>query len=217
MGDGTNGVEEVAGWLAEADRVTVLTGAGISTDSGHPRLQGAEGRLDPQPGGRETLHAPELHERSRAYGSRRGRAAWSTRHGMPNRARAISLSRSWSQPATSRPSSPRTSTASIKRPEPQTTIIIEIHGTLRQVTCMSCGETRPDGARAGTRARRRGGSTSAGPAEASSSPPRSRSVRTSSQDDLIRGAGRRRGLRPVPGDRDFLDGRPGLLPAVETR
>ncbi len=41
-------LERVAGWLARANRVTVLTGAGISTDSGIPDYRG------PQASGPET-------------------------------------------------------------------------------------------------------------------------------------------------------------------
>lgn len=36
-------VEEVAGWIADADRVTVLTGAGVSTASGIPDFRGPQG------------------------------------------------------------------------------------------------------------------------------------------------------------------------------
>src|SRR5438270_650602 len=36
-------IDEVRGWLAEASRVLVLTGAGISTDSGIPDFRGPQG------------------------------------------------------------------------------------------------------------------------------------------------------------------------------
>ena len=36
-------IEEVAGWIDEAQRVAVLTGAGISTDSGIPDFRGPKG------------------------------------------------------------------------------------------------------------------------------------------------------------------------------
>ena len=36
-------VERVAGWLEGARSVTVLTGAGISTDSGIPDVRGTDG------------------------------------------------------------------------------------------------------------------------------------------------------------------------------
>ncbi len=36
-------LEQVRGWLAAARRVVVLTGAGISTDSGLPDFRGPQG------------------------------------------------------------------------------------------------------------------------------------------------------------------------------
>src|SRR5947199_942243 len=43
-------MQDVVGWLREADRITVLTGAGISTDSGIPDYRGPNGlwRKDPE-------------------------------------------------------------------------------------------------------------------------------------------------------------------------
>ena len=36
-------IQEVRRWIAEAERVVVLTGAGISTESGIPDFRGPEG------------------------------------------------------------------------------------------------------------------------------------------------------------------------------
>src|ERR687893_2723695 len=36
-------IEQVRGWVAEAERIVVLTGAGISTDSGIPDFRGPNG------------------------------------------------------------------------------------------------------------------------------------------------------------------------------
>ena len=49
----TEDLETVRGWVTSSNRIVVLTGAGISTDSGIRRLPGAERRLDEEPGGRE--------------------------------------------------------------------------------------------------------------------------------------------------------------------
>ena len=54
-------VERVSGavpdWLTAARRICVLTGAGISTDSGIPDFRGPNGRVDPRPGRREARDA----------------------------------------------------------------------------------------------------------------------------------------------------------------
>ena len=42
--------ETVAGWIRESDRVVVLTGAGISTESGIPDFRGPEGVWTRNPG-----------------------------------------------------------------------------------------------------------------------------------------------------------------------
>lgn len=51
------------GWAREITRLTVLTGAGISTDSGIPDFRGAVGDLEEEPGGGEAVHLPGLHAR----------------------------------------------------------------------------------------------------------------------------------------------------------
>ena len=54
-------LETLAGWLRDAHRVVVLTGAGISTESGIPDFRGPNGVWTKDPVGREDRDARVLH------------------------------------------------------------------------------------------------------------------------------------------------------------
>jgi NAD-dependent deacetylase len=134
--------ERVAMWLGTARAVTVLTGAGISTDSGIPDFRGPNGvwTRDPNAAATVTLQAyrsdPEV--RRRAWRHRTDHPAWAAEPNAAHRAlvdlerdgrlRAIVTQnidglhqRAGSDPAT----------------------VIEIHGTLYEVECLDCGARGP--------------------------------------------------------------------------
>jgi len=47
-------LDEVAGWLRDADQIVILTGAGISTESGIPDFRGPQGLWTKNPDAEKT-------------------------------------------------------------------------------------------------------------------------------------------------------------------
>ena len=135
----TIGIEEVAGWLREARSAAALTGAGISTDSGIPDFRGPQGiwTKDPKAEKLSSLQHymadPEL--RVRAWQLRLEHPAWNAEPG-PGHSALTELERKGALH--------HLITQNIDGLHQQAgtsdDILIEIHGTLREVMCMSCGE-----------------------------------------------------------------------------
>jgi NAD-dependent deacetylase len=134
---------DVAGvLLARAEQVVVLTGAGISTDSGIPDFRGPQGVWTKNPGAEKTatlsyyLSDPEV--RKQAWQNRLESPAWSAR---PNAGHAaiVELER--------RGKLHTLVTQNIDELHQQAGTdpakVVEIHGTMRQVACLSCGERAP--------------------------------------------------------------------------
>ncbi len=136
------GVEQIRDWLRMTDNAVVLTGAGISTDSGIPDFRGPNGVWTKNPAAEKASHIdyfmsdPEVR-----------RASWQNRLSSdfftkePNDAhRAVAdLQRigsvSWvvtqnidglHQKAGSPPD-----------------LVLELHGTVHETRCMNCGDRRP--------------------------------------------------------------------------
>lgn len=135
-------IEEVRGWIEEAERVVVLTGAGISTDSGIQDFRGPQGLWTKNPEAEKmaTLHYymsdPEL--RKRAWQGKMIAIEGSPAPNAGHRA-LVELERrgvlhtlitqnvdGLHQDAGSDPAR-----------------VVEIHGTLREVVCMGCGDRGP--------------------------------------------------------------------------
>jgi NAD-dependent deacetylase len=139
---GTDPIAQVRDWLAAARWVTVLTGAGISTDSGIPDFRGPSGVWTRDPGTARlfTLDAyladPEV--RRRAWRNRRDHPAWQARPNPAHRA-LVDLERSGRLRAIV--------TQNIdglhQRAGSDTGRVIEIHGTLSEVECLACGDRGP--------------------------------------------------------------------------
>ena len=128
---------DVRAWLASAGRVTVLTGAGISTESGIPDFRGPQGVWTRNPAAQRmfTLQSyladPEL--RRVAWTNRRDHPAW---HAVPNAGHRalVTLERTDRLVAIV--------TQNIdglhQRAGNDPAKVIEIHGTLFEVECLGC-------------------------------------------------------------------------------
>lgn len=128
---------DVAGWLAAAERVTVLTGAGVSTDSGIPDFRGPQGvwTRDPAAQAMVTLdnYLADPQVRRRAWQARLAHPVWQARPNAAHRALA-DLERYGRLQALVTQNIDGLHQAAGSSPE----AVIEIHGTVHWVRCMSC-------------------------------------------------------------------------------
>src|SRR5918996_6144954 len=142
MSSATKSLDQVAGRLRTARKVVALTGAGISTDSGIPDFRGPHGvwSKDPKAERLSTLSAymtdPEV--RRRAWQLRLEHPAWTARPTRGHEALAILERKSALHTLVTQNIDGLHQKAGTS-PE----VIIEIHGTMRDVVCMSCGECGP--------------------------------------------------------------------------
>lgn len=135
-------IERARRWLAEADRVVVLTGAGISTDSGIPDFRGPKGlwTRNPEAEKMATLQVyiadPEV--RRRAW---RWRLETRAAQPAPNAGHAalVDLERLGRLDTLVTQNVDGLHQAAGSDPDR----VVEIHGTLREVECLGCGERGP--------------------------------------------------------------------------
>lgn len=131
-------LDVVAGWMARARRVTALTGAGISTDSGIPDFRGPNGlwTRDPTATRLYTLKAylsdPEV--RRQAWRNRRQHAAWEA---APNRAHLALVE--LENEGRLRAIVTQNIDGLHQRAGNSDELVIELHGSLYEVECVSCG------------------------------------------------------------------------------
>jgi len=144
---GTNGesekrIAEVRGWIAQASRVVALTGAGISTDSGIPDFRGPQGVWTRDPGAEKLsnihdyMSDPQV--RRRAWQSRLAHPGWRAEPNAGHRA-LVELERRGKLHALI--------TQNIdglhQRAGNSRARVIEVHGTMHEAVCMSCGWRGP--------------------------------------------------------------------------
>ena len=131
-------VERVHAMVRDAAAVTVLTGAGISTDSGIPDFRGPQGVWTLNPAAErmssydDYVRDPEV--RRHAWQARKTHAAWTAEPNEGHRA-LVDLERSGRLVAVI--------TQNIdglhQRAGSSADKVIEVHGTIWQVECLSCG------------------------------------------------------------------------------
>jgi NAD-dependent deacetylase len=135
-------VAEVAEWVAavEGPRITILTGAGISTESGIPDFRGPQGvwTKDPSAAALFTLENylldPEI--RRRSWQGRRDHPAWRAEPNAGHLA-LVDLERSGRLRAVVTQNIDGLHLRAGHDPDR----VLEIHGTLYAVECLQCGRT----------------------------------------------------------------------------
>ena len=132
----------VRGWLAAAERVVVLTGAGISTDSGIPDFRGPQGVWTKNPGAEKmaTLqhYMADREVRKRAWRSRLETFA-QQREPNAGHLALVDLERRGILHTLITQNVDGLHRAAGSAAEK----IVEIHGTIREVVCLDCGERAP--------------------------------------------------------------------------
>jgi len=135
-------LDEIASWIRDASRIVVLTGAGISTESGIPDFRGPQGvwTRNPEAEKMATLqhYIGDRAIRVRAWKMRTEHEAWSAAPNAGHVALA-ELERKGKLHTLVTQNVDGLHQAAGSSPER----IVEIHGTMREVMCMSCGERAP--------------------------------------------------------------------------
>ena len=135
-------LDEVAGWLARARSVVVLTGAGVSTESGIPDFRGPDGVWTRDPRAERLsnigyyLADPAI--RRESWKRRIEHPAWAAEPNAAHRALAaldaagrldLLVTQNIDGLHLAAGSSPHR--------------LIEIHGTIRESACLACGDRKP--------------------------------------------------------------------------
>ena len=129
-------------WVRGARAVTVLTGAGISTDSGIPDFRGPQGLWTKNPGAEKLstyqAYVSDPAVRRRSWQARRDHPAW---RAEPNRAHVALADLARSGVVTA------VITQNIdglhQKAATPADRVIELHGTMFSVVCVSCGDRSP--------------------------------------------------------------------------
>jgi len=138
----SDSVDLVRAWIASARRVVVLTGAGISTESGIPDFRGPQGvwTTNPAAEAQSTLqtYLADAMVRRAAWRSRMAHPTWTAR---PNRGHLalVELERRDKLHALITQNIDELHQMAGNSRER----IVEVHGTVRRVMCWRCGQRSP--------------------------------------------------------------------------
>src|SRR5438094_5191771 len=135
-------VDIVRRWVDESGRIVALTGAGISTESGIPDFRGPQGVWTKNPGAEKTatlqyyLADPEV--RKQAWRNRLESPTWRAEPNAGHRAIVVLERRGKLHTLVTQNIDELHQKAGTDPAK-----VVEIHGTMRQVECLSCGERAP--------------------------------------------------------------------------
>ena len=138
----TGTVDDVRRRLEAARRVVVLTGAGISTDSGIPDFRGPSGVWTKDPAAEKASHIdhyladPEV--RRRTWRTRAASPAWTAQPNAAHRA-LVDLERSGRMTCLITQNIDGLHQAAGSDPA----LVVEVHGTMREAACLTCGDRMP--------------------------------------------------------------------------
>jgi len=135
-------MDEVRSWLEKARRVVVLTGAGISTDSGLADFRGPNGIWTKNPAAERSAHIsnyladPEV--RKRAWQTRLTSGYWDAEPNAGHRA-LVALEHS----GRLRALLTQNVDGLHQKAGSDPSLVVEVHGTVREVMCLECDERAP--------------------------------------------------------------------------
>jgi NAD-dependent deacetylase len=128
--------------LARAARVVVLTGAGISTDSGIPDFRGPQGVWTRDPAAERASHIDhylaDAEVRRRSWQARASSPAWSARPNAGHRA-LVDLEHTGRLSCLITQNIDGLHQAAGSSPA----LVVEVHGTVREAVCLTCGDRMP--------------------------------------------------------------------------
>ena len=142
MRDLDEAVAEARGWIDAAEKVVVLTGAGISTDSGIPDFRGPQGVWTKNPEAEKMAtishYMAEPEVRKRAWQTRLEMGDWNLAPNDGHRALVDLEARGKLDTLITQNVDGLHERAGTARDK-----LVEIHGTLSEVVCMECNERAP--------------------------------------------------------------------------